>query len=158
MSNALLTLNAGSSSLKFSLFALTGDAPERRYTGAFDRGAAPGDVTITGVDGSRSVLSLAEPGELGSAFAAVLAWCEAQADFGDIVAVGHRVVHGGMDHTAPVVLNEDVIADLAKLSPLAPLHQPHNLAGVEQAMGGVSQRLAGGVFRYGLPPHPSVCE
>ncbi|MFN3225765.1 MAG: acetate/propionate family kinase [Hyphomicrobiales bacterium] len=133
MSNALLTLNAGSSSLKFSLFALAGDAPKRRYTGAFDRGAAPGDVAITSVDGSRSVLSLAEPGELASAFAAVLAWCEQQADFGDIVAVGHRVVHGGMDHTVPVVLNEDVIADLAKLSPLAPLHQPHNLAGVEQA-------------------------
>jgi acetate kinase len=141
MSNALLTLNAGSSSLKFSLFALADVPPERRYTGAFDRGAAPGDVAITGVDGSRSVLSLAEPGQLGSAFAAVLAWCEAQADFGDIVAVGHRVVHGGMDHTVPVVLSEDVIADLAKLSPLAPLHQPHNLAGVEQAMAAFPNAL-----------------
>ncbi len=133
MSDALLTLNAGSSSLKFSLFALREDAPERRYTGAFDRGGAPGEVAITSVDGKHTVLALDQPGELASAFAAVLAWCEQQSDFGDIVAVGHRVVHGGMDHAAPVVLTYDVIADLAKLSSLAPLHQPHNLAGVEQA-------------------------
>lgn len=124
MSDALLTLNAGSSSLKFSLFALTDDAPERRYTGAFDRGGAPGEVAITSADGARKNLTLDQPGDLASAFAAVLTWCEQQSDFDEVVAVGHRVVHGGMDHAAPVVLTEDAIADLAKLSPLAPLHQP----------------------------------
>lgn len=146
MTRALLTLNAGSSSLKFSLFALNGDVPERRYTGAFDRGGAPGEVAITGVNGEHTVLALDQPGELASAFAAVLAWCEGRDDFGEIVAVGHRVVHGGMDHTAPVVLSDDVIADLAKLSPLAPLHQPHNLAGVEQAKAAFPKALQVGCF------------
>jgi acetate kinase len=146
MSDALLTLNAGSSSLKFSLFALTGGEPERRYSGAFDRGGAPGDVAITGVDGEHTVLALDQPGELASAFAAVLAWCERQSDFGEVVAVGHRVVHGGMNHTAPIVLTEDVITDLARLSPLAPLHQPHNLAGVEQAKAAFPDALQVGCF------------
>lgn len=146
MTQALLTLNAGSSSLKFSLFTLNSDVPERRYVGAFDRGGAPDEVAMTSVDGGRAVLNLDQPGELASAFAAVLAWCEGRDDFGEIVAVGHRVVHGGMHHTAPVVLSDDVIADLAKLSPLAPLHQPHNLAGVEQAKAAFPKALQVGCF------------
>lgn len=133
MTQAILTLNAGSSSLKFSLFTLVGDVPERRYVGSFDRGASPDQVTVTAVDGQANVLPLVEPGELACAFAAVLDWCEGRDDFGQVVAVGHRVVHGGMHHGAPVVLDDAVIADLATLSPLAPLHQPHNLEGVAQA-------------------------
>ncbi|WP_375567874.1 acetate/propionate family kinase [Ahrensia marina] len=146
MTQALLTLNAGSSSLKFSLFTLDGDNPQRRYTGAFDRGGAPGEVAITSVDDERTVLSLETPGELASAFAAVLDWCESRDDFGEIAAVGHRVVHGGMNHTAPVVLSDDVIASLAKLGPLAPLHQPHNLEGVAQAQAAFPGALQVGCF------------
>ena len=133
MSDALLTLNAGSSSLKFSLFVLEGRVPERLYTGAFDRGAAAGQVSIKSIDGKVTALPLAEPGELASAFSAVLAWCEERDDFDQIAAVGHRVVHGGMHHAAPVALDDSIIADLAELSPLAPLHQPHNLDGIAQA-------------------------
>ncbi|MEM1286001.1 MAG: acetate/propionate family kinase [Pseudomonadota bacterium] len=133
MSDALLTLNAGSSSLKFSLFTLDDGTPVRRFLGAFDRGAAPDRVTIQAVDGEERQLPMAETGALSSAFAAVLEWCEGEVGFGDVVAVGHRIVHGGLDHAAPVVLTDPVIDDLAKLEPLAPLHQPHNLAGVAQA-------------------------
>ena len=74
MSDALLTLNAGSSSLKFSLFTLEGDTPTRRFLGAFDRGAAPDRVTIRAVDGEERQLPMAETGALSSAFAAVLDW------------------------------------------------------------------------------------
>ena len=133
MSDALLTLNAGSSSLKFSLFAFEGDVPKRLYTGAFDRGAAADRVSIKSIDGTITALPLAEPGELASAFSAVLAWCEGRDDFDQIAAVGHRVVHGGLHHAAPVVVDDSIIADLADLSPLAPLHQPHNLDGIAQA-------------------------
>jgi acetate kinase len=133
MRDALLTLNAGSSSLKFSLFAVNDGAPKRLYTGAFDRGSAPDVVSVAPVGGEAAHLPLAQSGALASAFAAVLDWCEGRDDFGSIVAVGHRVVHGGMEHTAPVVLDDTTIASLGKLSSLAPLHQPHNLAGVEQA-------------------------
>ena len=49
----------------------------------------------------------------------------------DISAVGHRVVHGGPDYSAPLLLNDEVIAKLATFIPLAPLHQPHNLAVIQ---------------------------
>jgi acetate kinase len=48
-------------------------------------------------------------------------------------AVGHRIVHGGLAHATPVFLTEAILDDLRALIPLAPLHQPHNLAGVEAA-------------------------
>lgn len=131
--SALLTLNAGSSSLKFSLFTLESGIPVRHTVGGFDRGNAPGEVTLERADGRAETLTLADPGALQSAFSAVLDWCEAQEDFGAILAVGHRVVHGGMDYDRPVVLDADIMAKLATFEPLAPLHQPHNLEGVRQA-------------------------
>ena len=146
MSDALLTLNAGSSSLKFSLFTLEDGAPVRRFLGAFDRGAAPDRVTIKPVDGSEQALPMAETGALSSAFAAVLDWCEGERDFGTIVAVGHRIVHGGLGHAAPVRLTDAVLDDLAKLEPLAPLHQPHNLAGVAQARSAFPNAVQVGCF------------
>lgn len=144
--SALLTLNAGSSSLKFSLFTLGGNGPKRHTVGGFDRDKAPGEVTLENVDGSRETLALANPGELDCAFAAVLAWCDAQDDFGDIVAVGHRVVHGGMHFDRPVVLDEAAMAQLATFEPLAPLHQPHNLEGVRQAQAAFPKALQVGCF------------
>lgn len=51
----------------------------------------------------------------------------------EIVAVGHRVVHGGLDHVGPVKLDIKIIQKLTALTPFAPLHQPHNLAGIEAA-------------------------
>lgn len=139
--SALLTLNAGSSSLKFSLFTLGDDGPKRHTVGGFDRGKAPGEVALEHADGSLETLALANPGALDSAFAAVLDWCEDQDDFGDIIAIGHRVVHGGMDYDRPVVLDDVAMANLAKLEPLAPLHQPHNLEGVRQAQAAHPEAL-----------------
>lgn len=144
--SALLTLNAGSSSLKFSLFTLDGDNPKRHTVGGFDRGKAPGEVALKRADGNCETLPLAAPGALDSAFAAVLDWCEAQSDFGDITAVGHRVVHGGMDFDRPAVLDEAAMAQLATLEPLAPLHQPHNLEGVRQAQAAFPKALQVGCF------------
>jgi acetate kinase len=144
--SALLTLNAGSSSLKFSLFTLEAGVPVRHTVGAFDRGKAPGEVVLKRADGRRETLKLAEPGVLESAFSAVLDWCEVQQDFGAIVAVGHRVVHGGMEYDRPVVLDPDSMAKLATFEPLAPLHQPHNLEGVRQAQAAFPQALQVGCF------------
>lgn len=131
--SAVLTLNAGSSSLKFSLFTLADGVPNRHTEGGFDRGKAPDQVSLERVDGTRETLTLSKPGDLESAFVAVLDWCEAQDDFGDVVAVGHRVVHGGLAYEQPVVLDDQAINKLMTYEPLAPLHQPHNLEGVRQA-------------------------
>ncbi len=146
MSDAILTLNAGSSSLKFSLFRGTDGKPIRLYRGGFDRGGAPKVVSLKDETGQETNLPLSEPGELTSAFAAVLDWCEGQRDFGSIVAVGHRIVHGGLDYHEPVELTDRVIDDLVELSPLAPLHQPHNLAGVAQARAAFPSAMQVGCF------------
>lgn len=144
--SALLTLNAGSSSLKFSLFTLDDNIPKRHTVGGFDRGKAPGEVALKRANGSVETLALANPGALDSAFAAVLDWCERQDDFGEIAAVGHRVVHGGMDYDRPVVLDAAAMAKLATYEPLAPLHQPHNLEGVRQAQAAFPKALQVGCF------------
>ena len=76
------------------------------------------------------------------ALAALLDWHARQGGGGRIAAVGHRIVHGGVNFVAPVRVDDAVLAELAALEPLAPLHQPHNLAGVRaamQAFGGVPQ-------------------
>lgn len=144
--SALLTLNAGSSSLKFSLFTLESGVPERHTVGGFDRGKVPGNVELKRADGRTETLTLANSGALDSAFTAVLDWCEAQSDFGDIVAVGHRVVHGGLDYDRPVVLDDAAMGRLATYEPLAPLHQPHNLEGVRQAQTAFPEALQVGCF------------
>lgn len=131
---AILTMNAGSSSLKFALFEQQSETPS--LVGLVDR---IGDVPVlvaTGDDGEqdRAVLpkALAETGHRG-AVEAVLNLIDTRFQGLSLTAVGHRIVHGGPDLTAPVVLTDELLEQLAQLSPFAPLHQPHNLAGVEAA-------------------------
>lgn len=131
MTRAVLTLNAGSSSLKVSLYPEVGDAA--LATGLADR---------IGPDGSLKLKdALGEPipatGDLTShagAMAAVIAAFRARWPDLDLAAVGHRVVHGGAGRTAPEPVSEALLQELAGLSPFAPLHQPHNLAGIRAAM------------------------
>ncbi|MBV6658603.1 MAG: acetate/propionate family kinase [Devosiaceae bacterium] len=146
MQPSILTLNAGSSSLKFSVFAAGDAEPTRLYRGAFDRGAAPDRVTVRSHDGDQEQLPLDEPGALASAFRAVLAWCERAEDLGPVQAVGHRIVHGGLDFAAPTELTDAAIAKLRVLEPLAPLHQPHNLDGVLVAREAFPQAMQIGCF------------
>ena len=142
--DAVLVLNAGSSSIKFELFevAAAGD-PISRLVGQVEGiGAAAPRFTARGADGA--VLAdrrwSAEDGEGGApvdhaaALGVIVAWLDGlPAPRLPIVAVGHRVVHGGPDFAVPVVVDAAVLARLRSLSSLAPLHQPHNLAGIEAA-------------------------
>jgi acetate kinase len=133
MTTAILTLNAGSSSLKFALYPLVGDDP--LAYGLADRIGADGTITIRRGDGLP--VPETEKPDLSSHVAAlrsvlhILTSCFAQLD---VVAVGHRIVHGGPNHAAPLILDEEKLRELEKLNPFAPLHQPHNLAGVRAAM------------------------
>lgn len=154
MSDAVLTLNAGSSSVKFALFALPAnprDVPQRaRMTGRIDGiGAAGRPLRLTAEDAAGNRLEDVELPTEGSAelqhrealrrLAHWLHDCDAGLR---ITAVGHRVVHGGRQFSAPVLLDAQVIAALRDLVPLAPLHQPHNLAGIDamaRALPGVPQ-------------------
>jgi acetate kinase len=131
MTKAVLTLNAGSSSLKVSLFPLSGDQPLAR--GLVDRIGAEGTIVLNSIDGA----AIAANGDLtnhAGAVAATIAGFRACWPALDLVAVGHRVVHGGASHSAPLLLDEARLAELERFSPFAPLHQPHNLAGIRAAM------------------------
>jgi acetate kinase len=133
MTTAILTLNAGSSSLKFALYPLVGDDP--LASGLADRIGGEGVITVRRGDGLP--VPATEKPDSSSHVAALqsvldmLAACFGQLD---VAAVGHRIVHGGPNHAAPLLLDADKLAELEKLNPFAPLHQPHNLAGVRAAM------------------------
>lgn len=132
MTQAILTINAGSSSLKVALFPAQGD--RAMATGLADRIGPEGTLKLNGPFGQPLPLA---PGDLSSHAGALRCVIDSfRLDFPDldILSVGHRVVHGGDMFAAPVRVSEEVLAALATLSPFAPLHQPHNLAGIRAAM------------------------
>ncbi len=127
---ALLTLNAGSSSLKASLFEIRGGEITLARKGQVEGiGVAPRFTTrsVDGVPGEET----AWPDPLTpfeTLLPAVIDWAEAHLGAAALMAVGHRVVHGGRDHARPERVTPALIAELERLIPLAPLHEPHNLA------------------------------
>jgi acetate kinase len=128
----ILVLNAGSSSVKFA--AYEGGAP--RLRGELDRiGLAPvfsaTDAAGRAVPGPD--LARDPPADPGAAALRLLPWL-AGALGGPPAAVGHRVVHGGARRAAPERATPALVEELSALSPLAPLHQPHNLAPVRALM------------------------
>ena len=138
MDSVILTLNAGSSSLKFAAFGLVkGGAPSALASGEIEGiGAAPkGEVKTA--SGEKSALSFEQSGsrvDHAAAMGAILEWLKDAGYNSSVAAVGHRIVHGGADYSEPVLIDEATLAKLRALIPLAPLHQPHNIAGVEAAM------------------------
>ncbi len=132
---AVLSVNAGSSSLKFAAYAVQRGRIDAAAWSGQAEGLEPGGAPViemrrAGGEKRRAALSL-QPGE--SPFEAALrAVIAALADEGGAtaLAVAHRVVHGGTRFTGPVLIDDEVLDFLETLNPLAPLHQPHNLAGV----------------------------
>ena len=126
MSDAVLVLNAGSSSVKFALFDLT---LRRLVHGqCADIGGTP---HLLARDGQGVLAELAWPGlDYQSCLEALLGWIGKKLGPNRLVAAGHRIVHGGPHFTEPVRLDDASLAALDQLAPLAPLHQSHNLAAV----------------------------
>lgn len=131
----LLTLNAGSSSVKFAVFAVT-DGLQLRATGQIEGLGASATFSVTSAEEGLSDYGFhLSRGDTCHAEAvhAILLWLkQANADT-RLTAVSHRVVHGGIDHLVPALIDDALVADLERLVPLAPLHQPHNLAGIRAA-------------------------
>jgi acetate kinase len=133
MTKSLLTLNAGSSSLKFALFADETLAPHGR--GEIEPLGAQARLVFRPAQGRAIARALRaqEGGDHHAALKTALTTiAEATPDL-DVAAVGHRIVHGGLVFSKPALIDDEVYAALAALEPLAPLHQPHNLAGVRAA-------------------------
>ncbi len=140
----VLAVNAGSSSLKFGLYAADGPA---RLVGQCS-GLEPGGSPRWQLGGQASQPLPLAPGQApwDAALAALQAQLQHEASGPGaghpLRAVAHRIVHGGTLCVAPVLLDDAVLTQLDTLSPLAPLHQPHNLAGVaafRRALPGVPQ-------------------
>jgi acetate kinase len=128
-----LVLNAGSSSLKFAVFA--------PRAGADWEVAARGELAGIGTaprmsvrDGSGAAVAAPTPaasvGDARSALVQVLDWLRTTYAGAALLAVGHRVVHGGQ-RSDPAIVTPALLRELRELVPLAPLHQPHNLAAIE---------------------------
>jgi acetate kinase len=137
MSNAILVLNAGSSSIKFSVFLERGDALdlflggqlEGLYTAPrFKARDAAGTII------SEKTWPKGEPLGHDGGIVHLAGFLREQLGEHPLVAVGHRVVHGGVDYTAPVRLTAGIVTDLEKFIPLAPLHQPHNLTPIRSLL------------------------
>jgi len=137
MGNAIIILNAGSSSIKFSLF-LERENDLRLETSGQMEGiyTAPRFKAKTPDGKVQSEKSWPEGTSLGhdGALEHIVAFLRSELEDDTLVGVGHRVVHGGRSYTQPVRVDETVLADLEKLIPLAPLHQPHNLAPIRRIL------------------------
>src|SRR5947209_10925997 len=134
MADAVAVLNAGSSSFKFSLFLQNGKGPM-----LVARGQAEGLYTsprFIARDGTGAVLDEKAWGEgvsLGhdGALEHLVSFVRAHLGTHRLIGVGHRVVHGGREYVRPVRIDARAVAALEKYIPLAPLHQPHNLAPIK---------------------------
>ncbi len=143
MSDAILVINAGSSSIKFVVFVADG---VRELTPVL-RGQISGIGTMPrflAKNGAGEVLvdrreDLSASGE-ETLLKDLVEWIEGQLAGHTLVAAGHRVVHGGGEFLAPTIVDRDVMNRLQTLVPLAPLHQPHNLAAIRW-LGAAHPRL-----------------
>jgi len=124
VTGAILVLNAGSSSLKFALF----DGGAKPLAGL--RGQVAGLGQAPRFEGAGIARKLPKKTSHADAVALVLDWIATRRDAPPLRAVGHRIVHGGVKYRSPTRLTKRVLAELDRLVPLAPLHQPHNLAAV----------------------------
>ncbi|MGD9544855.1 MAG: acetate/propionate family kinase [Methylocystis sp.] len=133
MADRVVTLNAGSSSVKFALFAADAEWPRLIVSGAVDGLGARPRFRVAVVDGEASEKQLAAKLTHRQAIAMIFEWIEDAYPVAAVSAIGHRVVHGGLRFAAPVIVDDETLVELRAFVPLAPLHQPHNLAGIEGA-------------------------
>ena len=135
--DTILVVNAGSSSVKFQVFAIAGkDGLDRLIKGQMDGIGVRPRLRAYGADGTTLIDQSYAPGEVNdpkSALETAGAWLRETQKL-DPVAVGHRIAHGGPDYDRPVLIDTEVLARLERYVPLAPLHQPNNLAPVRSIL------------------------
>jgi acetate kinase len=135
MTETLLVVNAGSSSIKFQLFrVLPGDRLGLQLKGQMDGIGTHPCLTAKDATGKVLIDQAYAPGAVGNvpqALDQLDDWLIAQLGGVKPIAIGHRVVHGGPTFASPVLVDDEVVARLDALVPLAPLHQPNNLAPIK---------------------------
>lgn len=138
MTDAVLVLNAGSSSLKFQVFDLKGRALAVQLRGQIEGIPRSPRFVVKDASGAPLVsreLSEAEGRDHAACLVFLASWLRREDSTGfRLAAVGHRVSHGGLDYTKPVLANAAVVERLERYTPLAPLHQPFNLAPIRRLL------------------------
>lgn len=166
--DAVLVLNAGSSSIKFGLFDCSRSEVPRHALAAgeisgigtadpVDAIDAADNAMTFALDGSPARTIAGSPGldPYRAALEPIVQWLRDAWPDARLAAVAHRVVHGGHRYAAPVIVDEATLRDLRTLIPLAPLHQPHNIDAIDAlraAYPGVPQvAVFDTAFHRGLP-------
>jgi acetate kinase len=137
MADAIAVLNAGSSSVKFSVFVARSGDLELHVRGQIEGIDDAAHFSATRRDGAPTTEKSWPAGTpLGhnGALDHLIAFLHAELAGDHLVGVGHRVVHGGPDYAQPVIVDATVAAALEALIPLAPLHQPHNVAPIRRLL------------------------
>jgi acetate kinase len=173
----ILTINSGSSSIKFSIYRM-GPSESMVLYGKLDRiGVQGGHFEARDDRGTVLVDQQLDLPAHNQALEALLDWLKGQNREKDLQAVGHRIVHGGAAHLKPSIITPEIMDDLQKLVPLAPDHLPHEIEAIKtltrrfphlpqiacfdtafhRCMPDVAQRIAlpqdyvrAGVMRYGF--------
>jgi acetate kinase len=162
VTETILVVNAGSSSIKFQLFSVgPGDRLERLLKGQIEGVGVKPHLIARGVDGEVLIDETwpsAEVKDVPAALDKVVGFLRAH--IGQLpVAIGHRVVHGGPDYSAPTVISEAVLKRLDTFSPLAPLHQPNNLAPIRAVRARQPQLLQVACFDTAFHRgHPEIAD
>jgi acetate kinase len=161
VSETILVVNAGSSSIKFQLFSLDARDPLKRLLkGQIEGIGVHPKLIAKGTDGQRIEESWSgqEVANVPQALDKLVAFLRAR--LGKLpTAIGHRVVHGGPDYAEPVVIDDAVLDRLDTFSPLAPLHQPNNLAPIRAVRERQPQLLQVACFDTAFHRgHPDVAD
>ncbi|TCR62910.1 acetate/propionate family kinase [Bosea sp. BK604] len=134
--DAILVVNAGSSSLKFQIFTVSEGTLARQVRGQLDGIGQRPRLRASDAKG-KSLVDLTfereEVPDLPTAIDRTRTWLRSLEGF-SLLAIGHRVVHGGPDHAAPTIIDHALLDRLATYAELAPLHQPNNLLPIRLAM------------------------
>jgi acetate kinase len=132
MDDYALVLNAGSSSLKFCVFQRpAGDGWRLDARGQIEGIGTTPRLSVKNASGESLASQDVAVRDGREAVDALSAWLRTKYGGARVIGVGHRVVHGGSRYAGPIVLNPQDLAQLRELVPLAPLHQPYNLAPIE---------------------------
>ena len=159
MSGCVAVINAGSSSIKFALYDADKDL-ELLFRGQIESIGRNASLKVVNERRDTVMERNWSDGALDhrGAVEEILRVGPKLVSGKAIQAVGHRVVHGGVEFAAPTRIDPHAMQALEKLVPLAPLHQPHNLAAIRIISEAVAAPAADRLLRHGLPPQPaSAC-
>ena len=155
--DTILVVNAGSSSVKFQVFGIEGTgALQRLIKGQIDGIGTRPRLAAQASDKSSLIDQTYAPDkvpDVPAAIAVVAGWLRETQSF-NLVAVGHRVVHGGPQYDRPVVIDQTVVANLERYVSLAPLHQPNNLAPIRTLLTRRPELASGRLLRHRIPSRP----